>query len=234
MEEMRPQHCVPDLIEDKIVVLSVGWLNRLQFKECTKENYEAITFTLDEHREPNICHSFIALKGANKAWHRAVQRFMGQWHIIQYRRDAKDEIELIQFAPRTFRLAGDSDDTRISTRQEWAQDFKRPVFKAYITVSPEELTKHKELWTESGPNTWFCEWEQCVKIVSKDWKDPEKHSKHLSVNPHEEGMWTRAPFVFWKGQSKNMRAAYNKHEGRLNKEFREQEQRMKKQEKLNK
>ena len=108
------------------------------------------------------------------------------------------------------------------------------MFKAYITVSPEELTKHKELWTESGPNTWFCEWEQCVKIVSKDWKDPEKHSKHLSVNPHEEGMWTRAPFVFWKGQSKNMRAAYSKHEGRLNKEFREQEQRMKKQEKLNK
>ena len=95
-------HRVPDLIEDKIVVLSVGWLNRLQYKECTKENYEAITFTLDEHREPNICHSFIALKGANKAWHRAVQRFMGRWHIIQYRRDVKDEIELIQFAPVSY------------------------------------------------------------------------------------------------------------------------------------
>ena len=85
-----------------------------------------------------------------------------------------------------------------------------------------------------APNTWFCEWEQCVKIVSKDWKDSEKNSKHLSVNPHEEGMWRRAPFVFWKEQSKNMSAANNKYEGWLNKAFREQEQRMKKQEKLNK
>ena len=175
MEEMRPQHRIPDLLEDRIIELSVGWLNRLQYKEQTKENYEAITFTLDEHREPNICHAFIALKGANKAWHRAVQRFMGQWHIIQYKRDVKDEIELIQFAPRTFRLAGVADDTRISTRREWARDRKRQLFKAYITVSPEELTKYKELWRESGPNTWFCEWEQCVgRARLQDNKKPRR------------------------------------------------------------
>ena len=74
-------------------------------------------FTLDEHREPNICHAFIALKGANKAWHRAVQRFMGQWHIIQYKRDVKDEIELIQFAPRTQHLV-----LRVGTMR---QDYKQ-------------------------------------------------------------------------------------------------------------
>ena len=118
------------------------------------------------------------------------------------------------------------------------------MFKAYVTVSPEELTEHKELWTESAPNTWFCGWEQCVKIVSKDWKGSEKNSKHLSVNPHEEGTWSRAAFTLWKGQSKNMKAANDKYEGWLNKAFREQEQRIrmlnillylrKEQEKLNK
>lgn len=234
MEAMRPQHCIPDWIEEKIVVLSVGWRNRLQHKKSTKENYEKFTFTLDEHRESNICHAFIALKGANKAWHRAVQRFMGRWHIIQYKRNEKDGIELIQFAPRTFRLAGGLDKFRISTRHEWTRDFKRPVFEAYITVSPEELTKHRELWTESGPNIWFCEWEQCVRIVTKDWTDLEKHSERLSINPYEEGVEMRRSFMLWKNQNKNLKAAYNKYEGELNKEFREQEQRMKKQEKLNK
>ena len=237
---MRPQYHIPDWIEDRIIELSVGWLNRLQYKEQTKENYEAITFTLDEHREPNICHAFIALKGANKAWHRAVQRFMGQWHIIQYKRDVKDEIELIQFAPRTFRLAGVADDTRISTRREWAQDRKRLVFEAYITVSPEELTKHKELWRESGPNTWFCEWEQCVKIISKDWKDSEKNSKYLNINPHDPDMWSytkgqnRRAFIVWKDLNRSRKAAYNEREGKLNEDLREQEQRMRKQEKPDK
>ena len=46
---MRPQYHIPDWIEDRIIELSVGWLNRLQYKEQTKENYETIIFTLDEH-----------------------------------------------------------------------------------------------------------------------------------------------------------------------------------------
>ena len=233
MEAMRSQHCIPDWIEDKIVVLSVGWLNRLQHKERTKENYETITFTLDEYREPNICHAFIALKDANRAWHRAVLRFMERWHIVR-RRWMRNEIDLIQFAPRTFRLAGTTRNARISTRREWARDFKRPVFESYITVSSRELTEHKELWTESAPNTRFCEWEKCVKIVSKDWEDSEKNSKHLSDSPQEEGGWPRAALVFWKGQNRNMSAANNEYKDWLNKEFEEQEQRMKKQEKPNK
>ena len=43
---------------------------------------------------------------------------------------------------------------------------------------------------ESGPNTWFCEWEQCVEIVSKDWEDSEKNSKYLNINPHDPDMWS--------------------------------------------
>ena len=145
--------------------------------------------------------------------------------------------QLIQFAPRTFRLAGVADDTRISTRRDQGRTKVR-VFEAYITVSPEELTKYRQLWTESGPNTWFCEWEQCVEIVSKDWEDSEKNSKYLNINPHDQDMWqppwNRRAFIVWKNLNRSRKAAYNERKEQLNKDFREQEQRMKKQEKSDK
>ena len=44
----------------------------------------------------------------------------------------------------------------------------------------------------------------------------------------------RRAFIVWKNLNRSRKAAYNEREERLNKDFREQEQRRKKQEKLNK
>ena len=82
--------------------------------------------------------------------------------------------------------------------------------------------------------------ELCVKIVNKDWKDSEKNSKYLNINPHDPDMWSytkgqnRRAFIVWKDLNRSRKAAYNEREGKLNEDLREQEQRMRKQEKPDK
>ena len=74
--------------------------------------------------------------------------------------------------------------------------------------------------------------------MSKDWEDAEKNSKYLNINPHDQDMWqppwNRRAFIVWKNLNRSRKAAYNERKEQLNKDFREQEQRMKKQEKSDK
>ena len=156
---MRPQHRIPDLLEDRIIELSVGWLNRLQYKEQTKENYEAITFTLDEHREPNICHAFIALKGANRAWHRAVQRFMGRWHIIQYAEDPRTSTAVPQCRPRPFARTRDQGKTNEISWQSrnFNKKFQAPNGATSRVIGPHSMTIGAPRRAHPRPLVFFSE-----------------------------------------------------------------------------
>lgn len=242
---------IPYKVSEYIVELSVGWRNRLKYKRVNHEygapsrfgirrfrghyfdermDIRSVTFDLDWSTEPGICHAFIAITYASKAWHRAVLGLMERWHLTRLQTNEQGELEFMQFSPRIFKIAGTLERLWISTQRDEQQDWRRIIFESYIKVKPEEFTGKPQLWN-FNPETWFCEWEECTRIVGygKGW-NTEKDITCLGVDPHDQNMWQaealmgdRRTYLWWKRKGKEEVPANERYERSLRKNIREQE-----------